>query len=51
MPHENNVGKGENADSQLSSFLHNVFYSIKDEFNVLSYIWFVACKCFQFGQR
>ena len=30
-------------------FSHNVFYSMKQNFNVLSNIWFVVCKCFQFG--
>ena len=23
---------------------------MKDNFNILSNIWFVMCKCFQFGQ-
>ena len=31
-------------------FSHNVFYPMKDNFKILSYIQFVACKCFQLGQ-
>ena len=31
-------------------FSQNVFDSMKDNFNILSNIWFVVCKFFQFGQ-
>ena len=30
-------------------FSHNVFYQSQKEFLFLSYIYFVVCKCFQFG--
>ena len=32
------------------AFTHNVFYPMKHNFNVLSNIEFVTCKCCQFGQ-
>ena len=31
-------------------FSHNVFYPMKHNLNMLSNIWYVVCKCFQFGQ-
>ena len=34
----------------IFSFAHNIFYPIKNEFNVLSNILFVVCKYFPFGQ-
>ena len=43
-PFQNTVGKGENAGN------HNVFFSIKDRYYDLCYIYFVVCKCIQFGQ-
>ena len=46
-PFENIVGKGETS---IFSFSHNVFYSIKNRKYHLCYIYFVVCKCFQFGQ-
>ena len=36
--------------TSIFSFSHNVFYSIKDRNYHLYYIYFVVCKCFQFGQ-
>ena len=36
--------------TSIFSFSHNVFYSIKDRYDHLCYIYFVACKCFQFEQ-
>ena len=36
--------------SSIFSFSHNVFYSFKKDFLFLSYIYFVVCKCFQFGK-
>ena len=36
--------------SSIFFFSHNVFYPMKDNFNVLSNILFVVCKCFQFGK-
>ena len=35
--------------TNIFSFSHNVFYSIKDRNYDLCYIHFVVCKCFQFG--
>ena len=48
-PSENIVGKGEMACTSNFSFCHNVFYSIKDRNYHFCYIWYVFCKCFQFG--
>ena len=45
-PFENIVGKGENAGF---SFSHNVFYPLQNKFKFFSHIYFVICKCFQFG--
>ena len=36
--------------TSIFSFSHIVFYSIKDRNDHLCYIYFVVCKCFQFGQ-
>ena len=47
---ENIVRKGEIAGTSNFSFSHNVFYSIKDRNYHFCYIYFVVCKCFQFGQ-
>ena len=45
----NIVGKGENAANQhFLLFRHNVFYQLWKVFLLLSYIYFVVCKCFQF---
>ena len=33
----------------IFSFSHNVFYPSQKEFLFWSYIYFVVCKCFQFG--
>ena len=46
---ENNVGKGGNAVTSFSSFSHNVFLSSDNKFHFLSHIYFVVCKCFEFG--
>ena len=49
-PFENIVGKGEIACTINFSFSYNVFYPVKDRNYHLCYIYFVICKCFQFGQ-
>ena len=36
--------------TSISPFSHNVFYTIKDRNYHLCYIYFVVCKCFEFGQ-
>ena len=46
---ENIVGKGENAGNQHFLFFRNVFYTSQHEFQFLSHIYFVVCKCFPFG--
>ena len=47
---KNIVGKGENAGNQhFFSFSHNVFYPFQNKFQVFSHIYFVVCRCFQFG--
>ena len=49
-PFENIVGNGENAGiTSIFSFSHNVFYSSRNKFHFFSYIYFVVCKCFQYG--
>ena len=52
-PFENIVGKGENAGYQhvtsIFSFSNHVFYHIKDRNHHLCFVYFVVCKCFQFG--
>ena len=40
---ENMVGKG------IFSFSHNVFYQSQKEFLFFSDIYFVVCKCFEYG--
>ena len=35
--------------TSIFSFFHSVFYPIKDRNHHLSYVYFVVCKCFQFG--
>ena len=40
---ENTVGKGESIGSK------NVFYFPQNISQFFSYIYFVICKCFQFG--
>ena len=35
--------------TSIFSVSHNVFYSICDKVQFLRYIYFVICKCFQFG--
>ena len=37
-PFENIVGKEENAGNKHFLLFHNVFYPMKDNFNILSYI-------------
>ena len=48
LPHNfdfgKHLGKGENTP-----FSHNVFYPSLKEFLSLSYIYFVVCKCVEFG--
>ena len=50
---ENIAGKGENAGNQhitsIFSFSHNVFYSSETKFEIFIHIYFVVCKCLQFG--
>ena len=36
--------------NSIFSFFHNVFYPFQNKFLTLSHIYFVVCKCFQFGQ-
>ena len=47
-PLENIVGKGENAGNQNLS--PNLFYTSLNKIPSLSHIYFVICKCFQFGK-
>ena len=35
--------------TSIFSFFHNVFYPSKIKFQFFSHIYFVVCKCFQFG--
>ena len=35
--------------TSIFSFSHNVFYPSLNKFQFFSYIYFVVCKCFQFG--
>ena len=44
------VGKGENAGNQHFSFSHNVFYPFQNKYQFLKPIYFVICKCSEFGQ-
>ena len=47
---ENNMGKRENAGNQyFSPFFTMFFFTFKIKFWFLSPIYFVVCKCFQFG--
>ena len=49
-PIENIVGKKEKMlVTSIFSFCHNVFYQSQRELLFLSSIYFVVCKCFQFG--
>ena len=36
--------------TSIFSFPHNPFYPSRNKFDYLGYIYFVVCKCFQFGQ-
>ena len=36
--------------TSIFSFSHKVFYSSQHKFQFLSQIYFVVCKCFEFGQ-
>ena len=36
--------------TSIFSFFHNVFYALQDRNYHLCYIYFVVCKCFEFGQ-
>ena len=50
-PFENSVGKGENAGNQHFLLSPQWFlYPAKDRNHNSSYILFVVCKCFEFGQ-
>ena len=42
--------KEKMLESSIFSFSHNVFYTIKDRNYHLCCIYFVVCKCFEFGQ-
>ena len=46
---KNIVDKGENAGNQHISFSHNFFSPSRIKFLILNHIYFVFCKCFQFG--
>ena len=35
--------------TSIFSFSNNVFYPSENKFQFFSHIWFVVCKCFQFG--
>ena len=35
--------------TSIFSFSHNVFYPTQNKFQFFSHIYFVVCKCFQFG--
>ena len=35
--------------TSIFSFSHKVFYPYQSKFQFLSHIYFVVCKCFQFG--
>ena len=48
-PFENIVGKGENAGNQHFPLFPKYFLPIPKRISVLSYIYCVACKWFQFG--
>ena len=39
----------ENIVTSIFSFSHNVFYSSQNKFQFFCDIYFVICKCFQFG--
>ena len=46
---ENILGKGENAGNQHFLLSQNVFYLSQNECQILSHIYFVLCKGFEFG--
>ena len=46
---ENIVGKGENADNQYFVLFSHCFLLIPQQTSILSHIYFVVCKSFQFG--
>ena len=49
-PFENTVGKGENAGDQHFLLFPQCFLPFSEtKFNFCSHIYFVVCKCFQFG--
>ena len=48
-PFENIVEKGENAGNPYFFLFHSVFYPSHYKFQFFSHIYFVVCKCFQFG--
>ena len=49
-PFENIVGKkGENAGNQHFLLFPQCFLTFKSKFQFFSYIYFVVCKCFEFG--
>ena len=50
-PFENIVGKGENAGNQHFLLFPQFFYPSQKQFLFLSYIYFLVCKCFQFGRQ
>ena len=43
------VGKGEDAGNQHLLMFPQFFYSIIDRNDNFSNIWYVVCKCFEFG--
>ena len=48
-PFENIVGKGENSSNQHFLNFPQCFLPIQNEYLLLIYIYFVLCKCFEFG--
>ena len=48
-PFENIVGKEENAGNQHFLLFPQRFLPFKNKFQLFSHIYFVVCKCFQFG--
>ena len=42
-------GEEEILVASIFSLSHNVFYQAKNKFQTFSHIFFVICRCFQFG--
>ena len=41
--------KEKMLETSIFSFSPNVFYLSQNRFQILSHIYFVVCKCFEFG--